>query len=329
MDGSGPAIELREVTKRFREKVAVNHLDLVVPQGSICGFLGPNGAGKTTTIRMVMSIFFPDEGEISVLGRRSAVDSKDRIGYLPEERGVYRKMKVGEFLTFIARLKGVDSAGLKKKIENRLERIGLPDVWKKRNEELSKGMQQKVQFLATVIHDPELIILDEPFSGLDPVNARLLRELIGELHREGRTIIFSTHVLHSAEQLCDRVFMINNGKKVLDGTMEDIRLQFDPRTIIFEPFEGTVDMAAIEAVPGVDRHRETTGSVSEAYLRPDADHREVMAGIARVAPMRRIELRRATLEDVFVELVAPGDSEDMLRAELSGHSSGMLTGEDA
>jgi ABC-2 type transport system ATP-binding protein len=318
---SAHAIELTGITKRFREKVAVDHLDLVVPQGSVCGFLGPNGAGKTTTIRMIMAILFPNEGQISVLGKRSAVESKDRIGYLPEERGVYRKMKVGEFLTFMAKLKGADGAGLKTRIERELEKIGLPDVWKKRNEELSKGMQQKVQFLATILHEPELIILDEPFSGLDPVNARLLRDLIDELNKQGRTIIFSTHVLHSAEQVCDRVFMINQGRKVLDGTVDEIRAQFDPRTIVFEPFEGAVDLHAIEAIPGIDGHRQTVGTTVEAHLSPDADHKTVMAGIAQTAPMRRIELRRATLEDVFVELVAPGDSEDILRAELSGAAS--------
>ncbi|MBL8745505.1 MAG: ATP-binding cassette domain-containing protein, partial [Phycisphaerae bacterium] len=200
------AIIIEGVTKRFRDKTAVDRLDLAVPAGSLCGFLGPNGAGKTTTIRMIMSIFFPDEGNIRVLGKASAVESKDRIGYLPEERGVYRKARVAEFLTYIARLKGVSGAGLQRKIDDWLERVALPGVQKKRCEELSKGMQQKVQFLAAVINDPELVILDEPFSGLDPVNARLMRHLIEEMHRAGKTIIFSTHVLHSAEQLCSRIF---------------------------------------------------------------------------------------------------------------------------
>ncbi|GAB4516090.1 MAG: ATP-binding cassette domain-containing protein [Phycisphaerales bacterium] len=317
-----PAIELTSVTKRFREKVAVDHLDLVVPQGSVCGFLGPNGAGKTTTIRMIMSILFPNEGQISVLGKRSAVESKDRIGYLPEERGVYRKMKVGEFLTFMAKLKGADAHGLKKRIESELERIGLPDVWTKRNEELSKGMQQKVQFLATILHDPELIILDEPFSGLDPVNARLLRQLINELHDEGRTIIFSTHVLYSAEQLCDRVFMINKGRKVLDGSVDEIRAEFDPRTIVVEPMTGTADTEALAGMPEIDHVRQNTDNTLELTLAGGIDPQRAMGAIAQTNSMRRIELRRATLEDVFVHLVEPGDSEDILRAELSGAGAG-------
>ena len=319
---STPAIELIGVSKRFREKVAVDNLDLVVPEGSVCGFLGPNGAGKTTTIRMVMSILYPNEGEISVLGKKSAIESKDRIGYLPEERGVYRKMKVGEFLTFMSKLKGADTAGLKGRIEKELEKIGLPDVWKKRNEELSKGMQQKVQFLATVMHDPELIILDEPFSGLDPVNARLLRQLIDELHREGRTIIFSTHVLHSAEQLCDRVFMINKGRKVLDGSVDEIRAEYDPRTIVVEPMEGPADTGALVEMPEIHSARQNTDNTLELTVESGVDPRHAMGAIAHTNTMRRIELRRASLEDVFVHLVEPGDSEDILRKELSGIEQG-------
>ncbi|MDX2113994.1 MAG: ATP-binding cassette domain-containing protein [Planctomycetota bacterium] len=329
------AIEIQGVTKRFREKVAVDRLDLRVPAGSLCGFLGPNGAGKTTTIRMIMSIFLPDEGSIRVLGRASAVESKDRIGYLPEERGVYRKMKVGEFLEYMAVLKGVDRTGLSAKVDSWLERVALPDVRKKRCEELSKGMQQKVQFLAAIIHDPELIILDEPFSGLDPVNARLMRALIEELHREGRTIIFSTHVLHSAEQLCSRIFMINKGKKILDGSIDEIRSQFDPKTLVIEPLEGDgFDGAAesIRRVAGVQSvfHAGQRGTL-EARLTDRADVGGVMRDIVSGAPVRRLELRRATLEDVFVHLVDPGDSEDVLRAMLSerGATQGLEVNADA
>jgi ABC-2 type transport system ATP-binding protein len=317
---STDAISIKGVTKRFGDKTAVNQLDLSVPEGSLCGFLGPNGAGKTTTIRMVMSIFPPDEGEISVLGHRTAMEAKNRIGYLPEERGVYRKMRVGEFVGFIARLKGMAGPGLDKKIDDWLERIALPDVRKKRCEELSKGMQQKVQFLAAIIHDPQLIILDEPFSGLDPVNARLLRTLIHDLHTEGRTIIFSTHVLSAAEQICERVFMINKGRKILDGPVEKVRSRFDPKTIVLEPLQiddGAV--AALEAMPGV--HSVTSmgdrrGSV-EAHLEDSAEPHELMRRIVAGLPIRRIELRKATLEDIFVSLVDPGDSEDSLRAALS------------
>ncbi|TVQ74865.1 MAG: ATP-binding cassette domain-containing protein [Phycisphaeraceae bacterium] len=317
---SDPAILIEGVTKRFRDKVAVDRLDLAVPAGSLCGFLGPNGAGKTTTIRMVMSIFLPDEGRISVLGRKSAIESKDRIGYLPEERGVYRKMKVGEFLTYIGTLKGVDRKPLSKWIDQWLDRVGLPEVRKKRCEELSKGMQQKVQFLATIIHDPDLIILDEPFSGLDPVNARLLNELIRELHDAGKTIIFSTHVLIQAEQMCDRIFMINGGKKILDGTVDEIRADHDPNTVVFEPSPGADYESTVRSIPGVYSLSMGDRGVVEAHLDNDADPRSVMRTIVERIPVRRVEVRRATLEDIFVLLVKPGDSEDMLRAALSGRA---------
>ena len=324
---SESAIVLEGVTKTFGDKRAVDGLDLSIPTGSVCGYLGPNGAGKTTTIRMIMSIIYPDSGRIEVLGRKSAIESKDRIGYLPEERGLYRKMKVGDFLTYIARLKGVGvGAGLTKRIDDWLERVQLADVRKKKCEQLSKGMQQKVQFLATIIHDPDLIILDEPFSGLDPVNARLLRTLIGEMRDAGKTIIFSTHVLASAEALCDRVFMINQGKKVLDGPIDAIRAKFDPKTIVVEPTDDSIDedfSGSLDAVAGIasvtrlgDR-----GAVYEAHLDAGSDHQGVLGQIAAALPIRRVELRKATLEDIFVSLVEPGDSEDSIRAALKADAA--------
>ena len=334
---SEAAIHIEGVTKRFKEKVAVSGLDLTVPTGSLCGFLGPNGAGKTTTIRMIMSIFYPDEGKVSVLGKASALKSKDRIGYLPEERGIYRKMRVGEFLTYTGNLKGVKGDWLSKRIDEWLDRLGLPDVRKKRCQELSKGMQQKVQFLATIIHDPELIILDEPFSGLDPVNARLLRELIQEMHQQGKTVIFSTHVLYSAEQLCDRIFMINKGKKILDGTIDQIRSEFDPKTMVIEPMisadsngeAGSLErlIESIDAVSSVT-HMDDNHTL-EAHLNDGADVQAVMQHIAQNAAVRRMEIRRATLEDVFVKLVDPDDSEDNLRSLLSGEAAGVVAGDVA
>jgi ABC-2 type transport system ATP-binding protein len=317
---SADAVVLQGVTKRFGAKTAVDSLDLRIPAGSLCGFLGPNGAGKTTTIRMIMAIIFPDGGSLQVLGRKSAIESKDRIGYLPEERGVYRTMRVGDFLTYMARLKGADDAGLQKRIDDWLERVALPDVRKKRCQELSKGMQQKVQFVATIIHDPDLIILDEPFSGLDPVNARLLRELVTELHTQGKTIVFSTHVLPAAEQICQRVFMINRGRKVLDGTVAEIRAQHDPRTLMVEPIDADgADLSRYERVEGVraaTAQRAGTARVVEIHLHESADAQRVLRDVAAVAPARRVELRAATLEDVFVSLVSEGDSEDDLRRSL-------------
>src|SRR4051812_46594757 len=195
------AIRLKGVRKTFGPTTAVHDLDLVIPTGALYGFIGPNGAGKTTTIRMIMSILFPDAGELSVLGHGSALAAKDRIGYLPEERGVYRKMRVGAFLTFMGRLKGLSEDDLPARVQRALARVGLAGTEKKRWEELSKGMLQKVQFVAAILHQPDLLILDEPFSGLDPVSARQLRDLILEEHRRGATILFSTHVMPQAEEI--------------------------------------------------------------------------------------------------------------------------------
>ena len=315
---SETAIRLRSVNKTFGTKHAVRDLDLEVPTGSVCGYLGPNGAGKTTTIRMIMSIIYPDAGAVEVLGRKSAIESKDRIGYLPEERGIYRKMKVGEFLTYMGTLKGVASGELKSRIAGWLEKVELPGVEKKKCEELSKGMQQKVQFLAAIIHDPELIILDEPFSGLDPANARLLRTLINEQRAAGKTIIFSTHVLSAAEAVCDRVFMINKGQKVLDGPIEAVRKKFDPRTLMVETASEN-GRETVESTPGV-RSVLPSGRGFEAHLDAGADPQAVMRALLERTPCRRVELRQASLEDIFLSLVSTDDSEDSLRAALRGES---------
>lgn len=301
------AIRIQGVTKTFGPKVAVNNLDLVIPEGSLYGLIGPNGAGKTTTIRMVMSILFQDRGSISVLGRASALESKDRIGYLPEERGLYRKMRVGSFLKHIARLKGLPGHGLTNRVKSWLERIGLADCYRKRCEELSKGMQQKVQIVAALIHEPDLIILDEPFSGLDPVNMRMLKDIILEQHKQGRTLIFSTHIMLHAEQLCDRIVMIHNGRKVLDDTIDDIHRQYDPRTITFRPLNGEPDSRLLRALPGVEAIARL-GDGYEVSLADGADPSGVMRGIVEATAVSRIELRRPTLEDVFIHIVEGGHS---------------------
>ena len=216
------AIVLKGVTKTFGDTVAVRDLDLVVPKGALYGVIGPNGAGKTTTIRMILSIQMPDRGELSVLGHRSAMEAKDRIGYLPEERGLYKRMRVGQFLAYMARLKGDDGLDLETRVKKWLDRVELGGVVNKRCEELSKGMQQKVQFLTAVIHRPSLLILDEPFSGLDPVNQRLLRDLVLEEHARGATVLFSTHVMVYAEQLCDHIVIIDKGKILREGTLREL-----------------------------------------------------------------------------------------------------------
>ncbi|MGP1272961.1 MAG: ABC transporter ATP-binding protein [Phycisphaerales bacterium] len=317
------AIYAEGLGKRFGPKVAVDDLHLSVPTGSLHGLIGPNGAGKTTTIRMVMSILFPDAGRLSVLGRKSAVESKDRIGYLPEERGVYRKMRVGSFLSHMAALKGV-TGGVEKRIDDWLDRVGLPEVKRKRCDELSKGMQQKIQFISAVIHEPELLILDEPFSGLDPVNMRLLRDLIMEQHRRGVTVIFSTHVMIQAEELCDHIVMIEGGQKVLDNTLQEIRDRYDPRSIVFEPDAG-IGPAPGEAHGSVDSVRQVTPGVFEASLHEGADAHAVMSHLLETTRARRVELRRPTLEDVFIEIVQSrrGGTVDReaLRAEVRDNGS--------
>jgi ABC-2 type transport system ATP-binding protein len=295
------AIAIENVSKTFGQTRAVRDLTLEVPCGSLCGFLGPNGAGKSTTIRMIMSIIYPDTGRINLLGS-DALHNKDKIGYLPEERGLYRKMKVADYLEYIARLKGVDVAEARRRVTTWLERFDLPGVARKKCEELSKGMQQKVQFLAAIIHDPALIILDEPFSGLDPVNSQLLIDFIREMNRAGKTVIFSTHVLHQAEVLCDRIFLINKGIKLLDATLEEIDARFDPRTIVAEPLDG---VARFEDVPGVARIAPLPHSQKfEIEVESGHDRQDVMTEIVGRIPVRSIELRRLSLEEVFVQMVA-------------------------
>ncbi len=312
------AVSMQGVRKTFGPKVAVEGIDLSIPEGAIYGFIGPNGAGKTTTIRMIMSILFPDRGELSVLGKKSAVESKDRIGYLPEERGIYKKMKVGSFLMHMGRLKGLDRSGLKPRVMEWLDRVDLADVHKKKCEELSKGMQQKVQFVASVLHDPDLIILDEPFSGLDPVNMRLLRSLIDEEHGRGKTVIFSTHVMHQAEQNCDHIVMIHHGKKVLDDSLDVIRKRFDPRALLVEPIEGTSRSHDVALVDGVAHVTAIDGAL-EVVLDQGVDPQRAMRSLLDSMPMNRVEIKRPTLEDIFIEIVSGGKrgaDAEQLRAEL-------------
>ncbi len=307
------AIRIEGVRKQFRETVAVRHLDLSIEQGSLCGFLGPNGAGKSTTIRMIMSIIHPDAGRVEVLGG-SALDAKDRIGYLPEERGLYRKMRVAEFLRYIARLKGVAGPVADQRAKAWLERLELPGVLDKRCEELSKGMQQKIQFIASVIHGPELLILDEPFSGLDPVNARLMSGVVREISGTGATILFSTHQMVHAEQLCDRVVLIDKGEKILDATLEEVRTRFDPRTIVVEPLPGVaVDGAfatfdeSLRRIPGVQGVEWSEGRrAASLTVSPESEPQRIMAEACAAGAVRSVELSRVSLDDVFVQLVGGG-----------------------
>jgi ABC-2 type transport system ATP-binding protein len=292
------ALVLSHVTKRFGTFNAVKDLSLRIPRGSIYGFLGPNGAGKTTTIRMVMSIFYPDEGEICVLGHPNAEEIKDRLGYLPEEKGLYKKMKTGEIVAYFGRLKGMGGSEAKQRARDLLERYGLGEWHDKKCEALSKGMGQKVQLLATVIHDPELVILDEPFSGLDPVNMELMRDTILQMKREGRTVIFSTHVMAQAEQICDFIFLINKGKKVLDGPLSEIKGTGDHGIHIDYNGDGSV----LRNLPGVNRVNDA-GKSAELFLDDGADPQAVLAALVGKLEVRRFDLREPSLHEIFFRAV--------------------------
>ena len=299
------ALVLRDVRKSFGSTKAVDGMTLTVPSGKLYGVIGPNGAGKTTCIRMIMSILFPDSGELAVLGRRSALEAKDRIGYLPEERGVYRKMKVGAFLIYMAQLKGVSREDAAARVPPMLESMNLPGTQGKLCEDLSKGMLQRVQFIAAVIHRPDLLILDEPFSGQDPVSVRLLREHIVAEHRRGATVLLSTHVMANAEEMCQHIVMIHQGQKVLDEPVAGLRRQFDARTIHFEPLDPDADASRLRTVPGVERV-ERAGEVYTVLLAEGTDPAGAIARLAAAVPPARVELDRLRLEDVFIRIVSQG-----------------------
>jgi ABC-2 type transport system ATP-binding protein len=293
------AVELTNVTKTFGPHVAVDDLSLAVPTGSIYGFIGPNGSGKTTTLRMIMRILHPDRGDIRVLGERTLGAASDRVGYLPEERGLYKQMKVRDVLRFYAALKGLRDS--KAVIAHWLERLGLAEWASKKVEALSKGMAQKVQFIATVVAHPELVLLDEPFSGLDPINAEVLREAIVELKRDGITVIFSTHDMAVAEKMCDFIFMISRGKKVLDGTLEGIKDAYGSDTLHVR-LEG--NGVRLDDLPGVLRVADF-GRWQELRLARTADPQQVLAALMMRGQVRHFELTRPSLQDIFVRIAGP------------------------
>jgi ABC-2 type transport system ATP-binding protein len=270
---------------------------------------------------MIMSILFPDSGELAVLGRRSALEAKSRIGYLPEERGVYRKMRVGDFLSYIAQLKDVSEDDAASRGTRLLARLGLEGVERKRCEDMSKGMLQRVQFVAAIINEPELLILDEPFSGLDPVSVRLMKEVIADEQRRGAAILFSTHVMPHAEELCQHVVMIHQGRKVLDEPMAGLRRQFDVQVIRFEPLDAEADLSPLRRLPGVIETKPMEGGC-ELRLAAGTDPAGVMRQIAAAVAPARVELARVRLEDVFIRLVGESarteEAERALRANLQG-----------
>jgi ABC-2 type transport system ATP-binding protein len=313
------AVALRNVVKRYEAHVAVRDLSLEVPRGSVYGLLGPNGAGKTTTIRMILDIMAPDAGTITLFGRPNRDPGLlDRVGYLPEERGLYKKMQVRRVLRFLGELKGMRASDADARANEWLERLDLttPDKdWgAAKIDELSRGMQQKVQFIATLIHDPELIILDEPFSGLDPINAQALKDTVVELKRRGRTVIFSTHVMENAEKMCDAVCIIARGEKVLDGTVSAVRASHGPRNVALSLIgagESSGDRAEeLNGVGSVLRDRQLVQRFDdnnrffEIELAPRADSQELLRRLIEAgARIERFELVQPSLHQIFIERV--------------------------
>jgi ABC-2 type transport system ATP-binding protein len=297
-------IEIENITKIFGDFAAVDHLSLSVPKGSIYGFIGPNGSGKTTTLRMIMRILHPDNGKIRVLGEESYGAAHDRIGYLPEERGLYKKMKVCDILRFYAELKGVRDCKIA--VADWLARFDLSDWANKKVETLSKGMAQKIQFISAVIAEPELLILDEPFSGLDPVNMEVLREAVLDLRRRGSTVLFSTHDMSVAEKLCDFVFMIFKGKKVLDGTMDAVQGDYGHDTLRVKIESNNSDLAAL---PGIE-HVTDFGQYQELRIGPDVDTQEVLMALMKCGRIVHFELARPSLHDIFIRIARPETAAD-------------------
>jgi len=293
------AIRLHDVTKRFDGVAAVDHLTLAVPEGSIYGFIGPNGSGKTTTLRMIMHILLPDEGTIEVLGSADTAAARDRVSYLPEERGLYKKMQVRRLLRYYGQLKGRTIAELDPEIDDWMPRLGMQGWGDKKIETLSKGMSQKVQFAAAVITKPSLLILDEPFSGLDPVNADALRDAVLEMRRRGTTVVFSTHDMGTAERMCDRIFMIFKGRKVLDGTLEDIQAEYGVDTVRVRTAGGAAALAGLPGIEGVNDF----GQIQEVRL--TGDPQRFLQQLASRSAVYHFEVTRPSLHDIFVRIAKP------------------------
>jgi ABC-2 type transport system ATP-binding protein len=297
-------VSVSHARKSYGDFTAVHDLSLEVQPGSIFGLLGPNGAGKSSTIRMIVNITMPDSGEIRLFGERvtpnNAAKIQERVGYLPEDRGLYKKMKIGEQLLFFAELKGLARTEAAKRIDAWLERVSMSEWKNKRWEELSKGMQQKIQFVSTILHDPELVILDEPFSGLDPINANLLKEIVHELKRKQKTIIFSTHLMEQAEELCDEIALINRGRKVLSGPLREVKRGFGWRAIAIdgENLNGQLkEHPLVQSVASMRDHMEVT-------LQNGADPQTLLKDlVAADVKLTRFELVAPSLNEIFIESV--------------------------
>lgn len=306
---SSSVLSLTNVSKRYGDFTAVNRINLSIPKGSVYGFLGPNGAGKTTTIRMILDIIRPDEGEIEVLGCTSAMQVRNRIGYLPEEKGLYKKMQVWSIISYFATLKGMHRKDAKQRAFELLEQYGLKDFANATVDSLSKGMGQKVQVLSSIAHNPELVILDEPFSGLDPVNQEVLEQLIRDLKSNGQTVIFSTHIMQHAERLCERLLLITQGSKVFDGTVDEARAII-PRRVILECQDDVRALAGLDGVlsvcelPVSSEGRITGTRQWELYVKEQTNPQMILQHCFHHSiSLSRFDFTQTSLHDVFVHLV--------------------------
>jgi ABC-2 type transport system ATP-binding protein len=293
-----PVVELAGVTKAYETKVAVRDLSLSIDAGQMFGLLGPNGAGKTSSIRMMMGITLPDSGSISLFGKPFERTSLERVGYLPEERGLYKKMKVLEQLVFFGELHGLASAEARKRATDWAKRLDIDEALPKKTEELSKGMQQKIQFIGSLLHDPGLIVMDEPFSGLDPVNAQLLEKTLLELKDEGKAIVFSTHRMDQVEKLCDSICLINKGEAVLAGRVREIKSRYERNRIIVE-FEGSAEFLKS---PEIAEAKNFSGH-AEIRLKPHGDAQKLLREASAIARIFRFEMVEPSLEEIFIQTV--------------------------
>lgn len=292
-------IEINNVTKRFNGVTAVDNLSFIAESGKIYGFLGPNGAGKTTTIRMIMGIIKPDSGEIKVFGDKISEQNKGQIGYIPEERGLYKKYKVIDLLMYFARLKGMNYIEASKNIDIWLDKVNLKDRANNKIEELSKGMQQNIQLIVSLINDPNLVILDEPFVGLDPINARNMKDIILKLKESGKTIIFSTHQMNEAERLCDHIFLINKGKKLIDSPISEVKKKYSKNFVTVEFKNKMPDLKGISIIKNVYYE----GNKVEIELIKNADSNKLLELLLEKEDIKKYEISESSLESIFVEVV--------------------------
>jgi ABC-2 type transport system ATP-binding protein len=291
-------VELDHISKSYENKIAVKDLSLRIDSATMFGLLGPNGAGKTSSIRMIVGITMPDSGKVSLLGKPFTRESLKQIGYLPEERGLYKKMKVMDQLIFLGELRGLDPATAKRRAHSWCERLQILEAAEKKTEELSKGMQQKIQFISTLLHDPALVIMDEPFSGLDPVNAVLLQDTLVDLKKEGKAILFSTHRMDQVEKLCDAICLINGGQAVLSGGMREVKSRYERNRVMID-FEG--DNTFLQH-PAIAEYKDYAGHV-EIQLKPHGDAQSLLHAAAEKATIYKFELVEPSLEEIFIKIV--------------------------